>query len=93
MVLPRGMAQRSAHDASIQGVIAELGTDVLRDRYSLEEDWTGDPSVTAATRNKENGKKGLGLEPSFLPMICPIKLSIWHPESGQSLSKPISGEP
>lgn len=45
MVLPRGMTQRSALDASIQELVPSLGPEVLRVRYSLGEDWTGDPAI------------------------------------------------
>ncbi len=45
MVLPRGMTQRNALDASIQEVIADLGPEVLRVRYTLDDDWSGDPAI------------------------------------------------
>ena len=37
--------KRQALDAAFRDAIADLGPDVVRVRYSLDEDWTGDPSI------------------------------------------------
>ena len=45
MYIPRGVAQRAALDAAIQEIVSTLGPDVVRVRYTLGEDWTGDDAI------------------------------------------------
>ena len=43
--MPRGYVKRQALDAAVKDAIVDLGPDVVRVFYSLDEDWTGDPSI------------------------------------------------
>lgn len=37
--------KRQALDAAVSDAIGDLGPEVIHVRYSLEEDWSGDPSI------------------------------------------------
>jgi hypothetical protein len=43
--LTRAFLQRGQLDAAIREIEPALGPDVVRLRYSLGEDWTGDPAI------------------------------------------------
>jgi len=43
--VPRGVAERKQLAAAIARVSRKLGTDVIRLRYSVQENWSGEPSI------------------------------------------------
>ena len=60
MIMPRGYVKRQALDAAVNDAIVDLGPDVVRVFYSLDEDWTGDPSIffriVLSNRSTKNDK-------------------------------------
>jgi hypothetical protein len=45
VLIPRGAAQQGALDAAIRDAISALGPDVIRVRYSLGQDWSGEYAI------------------------------------------------
>jgi hypothetical protein len=43
--IARGFAQRAQLDEAIEELRSRLGPDVVRLRYTLERDWSGDPAI------------------------------------------------
>jgi len=59
--IPRGVAQRAALDAAIQEIVSTLGPDVVRVRYTLGEDWTGDDAIFFRVLLSDRASKRRGL--------------------------------
>lgn len=45
MFIPRGVAQQGALDASVREAVRALGDDVIRVRYTLGQDWSGEYAI------------------------------------------------
>src|SRR5258708_9314043 len=43
--IPRGVAQQGALDASVREAVRALGDDVVRVRYTLGQDWSGEYAI------------------------------------------------
>jgi hypothetical protein len=62
--IPRGVAQQGALDASIREIVGTLGPDVIRVRYTLGEDWTGDDAIFFRVLLSDRASKGNRLFPA-----------------------------
>jgi hypothetical protein len=43
--IPRGVAQQAALEASVRDAVNALGDDVIRVRYTLGQDWSGEHAI------------------------------------------------